>query len=192
MCCATTGLLSSPRANTDHASSSVSLVVSPDAPVIEAVVGSGELPRLACVTGRPPEARECVRAESRSGPRALAHAQRLNHPAVSGSAMPSPPSPPRPACRPRSASSPPSFPTKAWMSAKSRSFDYARRGVIPGHKLGRRWVFLHDELDEALRSAPRSEVSSPAPQPPGSQAPVRAKRTLKRYPGAVPYGGAGQ
>jgi hypothetical protein len=70
--------------------------------------------------------------------------------------------------------------------------DYARRGVIPGHKLGRRWVFLHDELDAALRSAPCSLVSSPAPQPPGSQAPTRAKRTLKRYPRAVPYGGSGQ
>ena len=74
----------------------------------------------------------------------------------------------------------------------STIFDYARRGVIPGHKLGRRWVFLHDELDAALRSAPRSAMPSPAPQPPGSQAPNRARRTLKRYPRAVPYGGSGQ
>ena len=74
----------------------------------------------------------------------------------------------------------------------STIFDYARRGVIPGHKLGRRWVFLHDELDAALRSAPRSAMPSPAPQPPGSPAPNRAKRTLKRYPRAVPYGRPGQ
>jgi hypothetical protein len=64
--------------------------------------------------------------------------------------------------------------------------DYARRGVIPGHKLGRRWVFLHDELDAALRSAPRSLVSSPAPQPPGSQAPTRAKRTSSGTRGRYP------
>ena len=74
----------------------------------------------------------------------------------------------------------------------STIFDYARRGVIPGHKLGRRWVFLHDELDAALRSAPRSAASLPAPQPPGSQSPIRAERTLKRYPRAVPYGRPGQ
>jgi excisionase family DNA binding protein len=74
----------------------------------------------------------------------------------------------------------------------STIFDYARRGVLPGHKLGRRWVFLHDELDAVLRLAPRSVMPSPAPQPPGSQAPTRAKRTLKRYPRAVPYGGSDQ
>jgi excisionase family DNA binding protein len=74
----------------------------------------------------------------------------------------------------------------------STIFDYARRGVLPGHKLGRRWVFLHDELDAALRSAPRSVLPSPAPQPPGSQAPTRTKRTLKRYPRAVPYDGSEQ
>ena len=74
----------------------------------------------------------------------------------------------------------------------STIFDYARRGVIPGHKLGRRWVFLHDELDAAVRSAPCSPMPPPASQPPGSQAPTPAKRTLKRYPRAVPYGGSDQ
>ena len=74
----------------------------------------------------------------------------------------------------------------------STIFDYARRGVIPGHKLGRRWVFLHDELDAALRSAPRSGISPPAAQPPASQARAPAKRTLKRYPKPVPYGGPDQ
>ena len=74
----------------------------------------------------------------------------------------------------------------------STIFDYARRGVIPGHKLGRRWVFLHDELDAALRSAPHAAVSSHAPRPPASRVPARAKGTLKRYPKAVPYGGPDQ
>ena len=74
----------------------------------------------------------------------------------------------------------------------STIFDFARRGVIPGHKLGRRWVFLHDELDAALRSAPHPEVSSHAPQPPASRTPAHAKGTLKRYPKAVPYGGPDQ
>jgi excisionase family DNA binding protein len=75
---------------------------------------------------------------------------------------------------------------------RSTIFDYARRGLLPGHKLGRRWVFLHDELDAALRSAPRRAVASPAPQPPGTQSPIRAKRTLKRYPRAVPDDGSGE
>jgi hypothetical protein len=51
----------------------------------------------------------------------------------------------------------------------STIFDYARRGVLPGRKLGRCWVFLRDELDVALRTAPRSEASRRAPQPPVSQ-----------------------
>jgi excisionase family DNA binding protein len=74
----------------------------------------------------------------------------------------------------------------------STVFDYARRGVIPGHKLGRRWVFLHDEIDTAVRSAPRYAIPSPPQQPPVPQAPKGTKRTLKRYPRAVPYGGSGQ
>jgi excisionase family DNA binding protein len=74
----------------------------------------------------------------------------------------------------------------------STIFDYARRGVIPGHKLGRRWVFLHDELDAALRSAPRSAMPPTALQPPASPTPTRTKRTLKRYPRAVPYDASGQ
>jgi hypothetical protein len=35
-------------------------------------------------------------------------------------------------------------------------------------------------------------VAAGRSQPPGSQAPTRARRTLKRYPRAVPYGGSGQ
>jgi excisionase family DNA binding protein len=36
----------------------------------------------------------------------------------------------------------------------STELEYARRGVLPAHKLGRRWIFIRDELDAALRSAP--------------------------------------
>jgi excisionase family DNA binding protein len=75
---------------------------------------------------------------------------------------------------------------------RSTIFDYARRGVLPGHKLGRRWVFLREELDAAVRTAPRSAHVSARPQPPVLQRPTGAKRTLKRYPTAVPYGASGQ
>jgi excisionase family DNA binding protein len=41
--------------------------------------------------------------------------------------------------------------------------EYARRGVLPAHRLGRRWVFIHDEVAAALRAAPQA---APARQPP--------------------------
>jgi excisionase family DNA binding protein len=34
--------------------------------------------------------------------------------------------------------------------------EYARRGVLPAHRLGRRWVFIHDEVAAALRAAPQA------------------------------------
>jgi excisionase family DNA binding protein len=36
----------------------------------------------------------------------------------------------------------------------STVLEYARRGVVPAHKLGRRWIFLRDEVDAAVRTAP--------------------------------------
>lgn len=33
----------------------------------------------------------------------------------------------------------------------STVLEYARRGLLPGHKLGRRWVFLRDEVEAAVR-----------------------------------------
>jgi excisionase family DNA binding protein len=39
----------------------------------------------------------------------------------------------------------------------STVLEYARRGVIPAHTLGRRWVFIRDELATALRAAPPTE-----------------------------------
>ena len=37
----------------------------------------------------------------------------------------------------------------------STVLEYARRGVIPAHKLGRRWLFIRDEVAAAVRAAPR-------------------------------------
>jgi excisionase family DNA binding protein len=58
----------------------------------------------------------------------------------------------------------------------STVLEYARRGVIPAHKLGRRWVFIRDELAAALRAVPQTEPrrSHPSAQPrrdtgPGAQ-----------------------
>lgn len=36
----------------------------------------------------------------------------------------------------------------------STVLEYARRGLLPGHKLGRRWIFLRDEVEAAVRSRP--------------------------------------
>ena len=37
----------------------------------------------------------------------------------------------------------------------STVLEYARRGLLPGHKLGRRWVFLRDEVEAVVRSRSR-------------------------------------
>ncbi len=36
----------------------------------------------------------------------------------------------------------------------STVLEYARRGLLPGHKLGRRWIFLRDEVEAAVRGRP--------------------------------------
>jgi excisionase family DNA binding protein len=36
----------------------------------------------------------------------------------------------------------------------STVLEYARRGLLPGRKLGRRWIFLRDEIEAAMRSRP--------------------------------------
>jgi excisionase family DNA binding protein len=33
----------------------------------------------------------------------------------------------------------------------STALEYARRGLLPAHKLGRRWIFLRDEIEAAVR-----------------------------------------
>ncbi len=35
----------------------------------------------------------------------------------------------------------------------STVLEYARRGLLPARKLGRRWIFLRDEVEVAVRSA---------------------------------------
>jgi hypothetical protein len=34
----------------------------------------------------------------------------------------------------------------------STVLEYARRGVLPARKLGRRWIFLRDEIEARVRS----------------------------------------
>ena len=34
--------------------------------------------------------------------------------------------------------------------------EYARRGILPGRKLGRGWRFLRPDLEEAIRHLPRA------------------------------------
>ena len=66
-------------------------------------------------------------------------------------------------------STPPSIPSRAPLTREdvldgrevaellhlplSTVLEYARRGLLPGHKLGRRWVFLRDEVEAAVRGA---------------------------------------
>jgi Helix-turn-helix domain len=42
----------------------------------------------------------------------------------------------------------------------STVLEYARRGVLPGRKLGRRWIFLRDEIEAAVRSRPRDRPAA--------------------------------
>jgi excisionase family DNA binding protein len=35
----------------------------------------------------------------------------------------------------------------------STVLEYARRGLLPARKLGRRWIFLRDELEAAVRTS---------------------------------------
>ena len=41
--------------------------------------------------------------------------------------------------------------------------EYARRGILPGRKLGRTWRFLRPELEEAIRQLPRAEEEAREP-----------------------------
>jgi excisionase family DNA binding protein len=38
----------------------------------------------------------------------------------------------------------------------STALEYARRGLLPAHKLGRRWIFLRDEIETAVRQGSAS------------------------------------
>jgi len=66
----------------------------------------------------------------------------------------------------------------------STVLEYARRGVIPGHKLGRRWIFLRDEIDAAVRGAPGVARAPTQIAPRGRL--NGARKRPKRYPETVP------
>ena len=52
----------------------------------------------------------------------------------------------------------------------STVLDFARRDVIPGHKIGRRWIFLRDEIEATVRDAPGSRPLPAAVPPPAKPA----------------------
>jgi Helix-turn-helix domain len=68
----------------------------------------------------------------------------------------------------------------------STVLDFARRDLIPGHKLGRRWIFLRDEILTSVREAPgrRSAPASAEVRAIGVASP--APDRSRRYPRAVP------
>lgn len=74
----------------------------------------------------------------------------------------------------------------------STVLEYARRGVIPGHKLGRRWIFLRDEIEASLRRAPGLHVARAAIQPAPLEPAIRARKRTKRYPQTVPSAGSAE
>jgi excisionase family DNA binding protein len=57
----------------------------------------------------------------------------------------------------------------------STVLEFARRGVVPGHKLGRRWIFLRDELEASVRAAPSHPETVVRVTP-------RARETVARAP----------
>jgi len=68
----------------------------------------------------------------------------------------------------------------------STALDLARRGIIPGHKLGRRWIFLRDEIEVRARSAPNRSHAISHARPPGRPGRQTTRKQLKRYPETVP------
>ena len=72
----------------------------------------------------------------------------------------------------------------------STVLEYARRGVIPGHKLGRRWIFLRDEIEAAVRGAPGLAQAPTEFVPRARSAAARKRR--KRYPETVPSPALGE
>ena len=66
----------------------------------------------------------------------------------------------------------------------STVLEFARRGVIPAHKLGRRWLFLRDEVDAAVRAAQAKPESTRVPPPRRRSANARASQLLLPLDGA--------
>jgi excisionase family DNA binding protein len=68
----------------------------------------------------------------------------------------------------------------------STVLDFARRDILPAHKLGRRWIFLRDEIEACVRHAPSRSHTVPNAQPPGGTPRGSTGNRPKRYPVAVP------
>ena len=66
----------------------------------------------------------------------------------------------------------------------STVLDFARRDVIPGHKIGRRWIFLRDEVEATVRDAPGSRPV-PAAAPPPTKPALQAGRRSRGHPGVA-------
>ena len=64
----------------------------------------------------------------------------------------------------------------------STVLEFARRGVIPAHKLGRRWLFLRDEVDAAVRAAPANPISEATRMPAPRRRPSNARASQLLLP----------
>jgi hypothetical protein len=62
------------------------------------------------------------------------------------------------------------MPVSTVLDFARRVLDFARRDVIPGHKIGRRWIFLRDEIEATVRDAPGSRPLPAAAPPPAKTA----------------------
>ena len=68
----------------------------------------------------------------------------------------------------------------------STVLDYARRDILPAHKLGRRWIFLRDEIEARVRHTPGHDDPQPPREPPARRPITPTRNRPKRYPEAVP------
>lgn len=60
----------------------------------------------------------------------------------------------------------------------STVFEYARRGLIRAHKLGRRWIFNCHEVEAAVCSAPSRLARTPSLRIPSVRSPHTTGRQL--------------
>ena len=68
----------------------------------------------------------------------------------------------------------------------STVLDFARRAILPAHKLGRRWIFLRDEIEARVRHTPGHDDPQPSREPPARHPRTPTRNRPKRYPEAVP------
>src|SRR5580704_16364116 len=68
----------------------------------------------------------------------------------------------------------------------STVLDFARRDILPAHKLGRRWIFLRDEIESRVRHTPSHNDPQTRQEPPARHPTTATRNRPKRYPEAVP------